>query len=188
MEALHTDTIVPSIAPAADRRNALRALAGFGAAALALLGVGQHAEAKQKRHRAEHGHDTQKQNGATAEKSKPKKPKSIPGPTGPTGPTGPAGGGSGSSGPTGPTGAAGPPVAFSISSGATLPISVPTNSQASVVVDCVGGAAVSAGITFGNGVCNVIRSERSGSTGWVVAISCPFNNSTTGSVTPVCLR
>jgi hypothetical protein len=188
-----------AIAPA-DRRGALRSLAGLGAATLALLELGRNAGAKQKGHGKKHDNDQRKHEGAQAEKKKPKR-----GPTGPIGPTGPAGGGSGSSGPTGPTGpqgdtgsqgpagqpgqpgATGPAASFSVSSGPTFPLVVGTNSTSEVIAVCSTGAAVGASIVFDNASCNVFKSQRSGSTSWRVGVSCPFNNSTTGTVIATCL-
>lgn len=190
MESLRIESSTPAIAPAADRRIALRSLAGLGAAALALLGIGLDAEAKQKNRGKKRGNDRQKQQDANEEK---KKKPGKPGPTGPTGPTGPAGGGSGSSGPTGPTGPKGdtgpqgPAASFSVSSGPAFPLVVGTNSTSEVVAVCSTGVAVGASIVFDNPSCGVFKNQRSGSSSWRVAVSCPFNNSTTGSIIATCL-
>jgi hypothetical protein len=106
MDAKYFDQSVREVTGSSGRRNVLRSLGAAGMALLAVIGLGEGGEARNKK--KNHGGGNDHKDRTQAEKKGGGKGK--PGATGPTGPTGPAGGGTGAgeTGPTGPAGSTGP--------------------------------------------------------------------------------
>lgn len=162
MSSSHDTPAGPTPEPSPGRRNALLALAGLGAAGMAIVG----------RNHTSGGAATTATSGPagpgswSVEAAKKKK-KGKRGPTGPTGPTGPGGG------------------TLSQNEAAN---DIPENSNASAQADCLSGQATGGGASISNTACELVSSNVVGTSAWGATGKCPGGVTATITVRVICLE
>ncbi len=162
MSSSHDAPAEPTPETSPGRRNALLALAGLGAAGMAVVGrtytSGEAAPAATSGPAGP---------GDWSVEAAKKKKKGKRGPTGPTGPTGPGGG--------------------TLSQNEATN-DIPDGGNANAQADCLSGQATGGGASLSSTACELVSSNVVGTSAWGATGKCPVGATATITVRVICLE